>query len=128
MRRTRNAPSEASAQLVRNSSASVSGGAPVPTETSICAGNAAAKYTGHLLNGTISSTASRIELGSHRYGLRRVRRLQHEPDLRAEIVSRGDENWSDGALRGNPPQEGSSIGQHSIHAARILSHLLNHRA
>src|SRR6186713_2423097 len=65
MRRTRNAPSEASAQLVKNSSASVSGGAPVPTETSICAGNAAAKYQGHLLNGTISSTASRIELGSH---------------------------------------------------------------
>ena len=65
-RRTRNAPSAASAQLVRNSSARVNGGAPAPQDTSICAGNAAAKYTGHLLNGTISSTASRIELGSHR--------------------------------------------------------------
>ena len=64
-RRTRNAPSEASAQLVRNSRAIVSGGAPAPTETSICAGNAAARYAGHLLNGTINSTASRIEFGSH---------------------------------------------------------------
>ena len=42
-RRTRNAPSEASAQLVRNSSAMVSGGAPAPAATSICAGNAAAR-------------------------------------------------------------------------------------